>query len=231
LIVALVALQKFDQFDVNCGSRQEEMRLAALVAAKETVVQKNADSIKVFRFVVSEQILCLIPFMGFIFATDAMAGCREAMAERDQEMRRILLEEETQLKNLVAEYKLRFERERERLLDALRECGRCTTLISEIIPVCVNSQKLASEILSGKSMADANAVDAAHVQPPDAVPNRADLRPADEPEPEDGFKDASWDLGTLRPGSTVQLKVSGPAPTWQQMEDAPPHAALEESLL
>jgi hypothetical protein len=157
------------------------------------------------------------------------------MAERDQEMRRILLEEETQLKNLVSEYKLRFERERERLLDALRECGRCTTLISEIIPVCVNSQKLASELLSGKPSVDANAVNAnaGHVQPPPAVPSPsrvdpAPVRPVEDRE-DDGFKDVSWDLATLRPGSTVQLKVSGPTPTSQ--EDARPHAALEESLL
>ena len=157
------------------------------------------------------------------------------MAERDQEMRRILLEEETQLKNLVAEYKLRFERERERLLDALRECGRCTTLISEILPVCVNSQKLASEILSGKSSVDANALNAnaAYVQPPAAVPNRVDhapVQPLDDRE-DDGFKDVSWDLATIRPGSTVQLKVSGPVPTTQQMEEARPHGELEQSLL
>jgi hypothetical protein len=160
------------------------------------------------------------------------------MAERDQEMKRILLEEETQLKNLVAEYKLRFERERERLLDALRECGRCTTLISEIIPVCVNSQKMASEILSGKPSADAHAVNAnaAYVQPPASFPNRLDhgpldhgpLRPTEDRE-DDGFKDVSWDLATIRPGSTVQLKVSGPVPTSQEMEDARPHN--EESLL
>ena len=50
-----------DKIDLNWGSRQEEMRLAALVAAKETVVQKNADAIKVFRFVVYNRMLCLIP--------------------------------------------------------------------------------------------------------------------------------------------------------------------------
>ncbi len=159
------------------------------------------------------------------------------MADRDQEMRRILLEEETQLKNLVAEYKLRFERERERLLDALRECGRCTTLISEIIPVCVNSQKLASEILSGKPSAEANAINPAHViavnnaaQSPDADLNRVDHTPV-RPTDDDGFKDVSWDLATIRPGSTVQLKVRGPSPTSQPIEDDRPYAELEESLL
>jgi hypothetical protein len=156
------------------------------------------------------------------------------MAERDQEMRRILLEEETQLKNLVAEYKIRFEKERERLLDALRECGRCTTLISEIIPACVNNQKLAIEILSGKSLFEDNADDV-HIQPPNAVPDRMDhtplvtqvLRRGDEDD--DGFKNVSCDLATIRPGSTVQLKVSGLALTSQ--DDARPHAELEESLL
>jgi hypothetical protein len=60
----------FDKIDLNWnwGSRQEEMRLAALVAAKETVVQKNADAIKVFRFVVPNPMLCLMPVMEFMFS-------------------------------------------------------------------------------------------------------------------------------------------------------------------
>ena len=33
-----------------CGSKQEEMRLRGLLAAKETVVQKNTEAIKAFRY-------------------------------------------------------------------------------------------------------------------------------------------------------------------------------------
>ena len=152
------------------------------------------------------------------------------MAERDLEMKRILVEEETQLRNLVAEYKLRFDRERERLLEALRECGRCTKLISEILPVCVNSQKMASDLLSGKASTD---IDSSNI----ARPQTADTYRSDQMQVrsvDDGFKtsqDAAWDLTTIRPGSTIQLKVSGPVPVTQPFEDRSTHAELEESLL
>ncbi len=54
--------------------------------------------------------------------------------------------------------------------------GRDEFVNSEILPVCLNSQTLASEILSGKSSVDANVLyaNAAYVQPPAAVPNRED---------------------------------------------------------
>ena len=142
----------------------------------------------------------------------------DAMAERDQEMKRILIEEETQLKNLVSEYKLRFERERERLLEALRECGRCTKLISEILPACVESQRLASEILSGKPAVEINT---AKTPASDVYVNRGD-----QPQVRAG-EENFWDLTSFRPGSTVQLKVSGLAPTQPQEN----RAELEESLL
>ena len=153
------------------------------------------------------------------------------MAERDQEMKRILIEEETQLKNLVAEYKLRFDRERERLLEALRECGRCTKIISEILPTCVNSQKLASDLLSGKpiTITDINAGNMGRAPSSDAY--RADQ--TQNLAGDEGFKPTpdAWDLTSIRPGSTIHLKVSGPVPVSHPFEDRSSHAELEESLL
>jgi hypothetical protein len=136
------------------------------------------------------------------------------MVQRDQEMRRILVEEETQLKNLVSEYKVRFERERERLLEALRECGRCTTLMSEILPTCVANQQMVSDMLTGKSSNATSAKNDANPQKSasDVFVYRGDNNaalnaPVQRPE-NDGFNhpiDANWVSG-----STVQLKVRGP---------------------
>jgi hypothetical protein len=162
-----------------------------MVAAKESVVQNNADAIKKFRYKL------LTPrglfFLEDIYSVFPFWFCRDAITERDQEMKRILIEEETQLKNLAAEYKQRFDRERVRLLKALRECGRCTKLISEILPACMENQRLAGELLSGKPSADGNSNIMMKPQPTDVY-----LYPGEQSQIQLG-DEGFWDLTSICP--------------------------------
>ena len=134
-------------------------------------------------------------------------------------MRRILLEEETHLRNLASEYKVRFDRERERLLEALRECGRCTKLISEILPGCISSQAAAGEILAGKPLNEINTMPKPQPQVVDHFPiHQPEQELAEQSPPPDGML-----IGDLLAARLPQRAASG--------GDSQTHPELEESLL
>mmetsp|Transcript_56364 Transcript_56364/g.115285 ORF Transcript_56364/g.115285 Transcript_56364/m.115285 type:complete len:191 (+) Transcript_56364:83-655(+) len=97
------------------NSQIETERMDASLRSQQTILQKNLEELAIYR---------------------------EACQRREETLRRLRFEEQQRLQSVMHDYKLRFEKERVTLKNALAQSDACCRIIEQVLPECQECEKV-----------------------------------------------------------------------------------------